>query len=210
MELVTDWSGHQEWLRDDYAYPLACTVEPMFPGKPELAHWAVVSIAEIKRAMWHVFTHRAEAKAKGELAARLIPQMCSWDVVVENLFRRLRDLVPVQGEVVHSLAMACRRDGGCPMVSCVAGCAGAGGPALPVGPAGARWRVPSGPAARQAAQAAGERPSWVHPDNLIELACADCRVRLRKSGRPAARVLHRFDFAGDLVSTLVVEEDERG
>ena len=30
--LATDWSGHQEWLRDDYAYPLACTVEPMFPS----------------------------------------------------------------------------------------------------------------------------------------------------------------------------------
>ena len=59
-------------------------------------------------------------------------------------------------------------------------------------------------------QAAGERPSWVHPDNLIELACADCRVRLRKSGRRAARVLHRFDFSGELVETLVVDEDERG
>lgn len=110
VELVTDWSGHQNWLREDCAYPLACTVEPMFPGKPELAHWAVVSVAEVKRAMWHVFTHRAEAKAKGELAARLIPQMCSWDAVAENLFRRLRDLVPVQGETVYNLAMACRRD----------------------------------------------------------------------------------------------------
>ena len=110
VELVTDWSGHREWLRDDCAYPLACEVAPMFPGQPELAHWAVVSIAEIKRAMWHVFTHRAEARAKGELAARLIPQMCSWDVVVEKLFRRLRDLVPVQGEIVHNLAMACRRE----------------------------------------------------------------------------------------------------
>jgi glycosyltransferase involved in cell wall biosynthesis len=110
VELVTDWSGHTQWLREDCAYPLACTVEPMFPGKPELAHWAVVSIAEIKRAMWHVFTHRAEAKAKGELAARLIPQMCSWDAVIETLFRRLRDMVPVQGEIVHNLAMACRRD----------------------------------------------------------------------------------------------------
>jgi glycosyltransferase involved in cell wall biosynthesis len=110
VELVTDWSGHQEWLNPDYAYPLACTVQPMTPGKPELAHWAVVEIAEVKRVMWHVFTHRAEARAKGELAARLIPQMCSWDAVVENLFRRLRDLVPVQGEIVHNLAMACRRD----------------------------------------------------------------------------------------------------
>ena len=116
VEIVTDWSGHREWLREDCAYPLACTVEPMFPAKPDSASWAVVSIAEIKRAMWHVFTHRAEAKAKGELAARLIPQMCSWDVVIENLFRRLRDLVPGQGEIIYNLAAACRRDqaGGLP------------------------------------------------------------------------------------------------
>jgi glycosyltransferase involved in cell wall biosynthesis len=114
--LATDWSGHKEWLRDDYAYPLACTVAPMFPGKPDSANWAVVDIAEVKRAMWHVYTHRPEAKAKGELASRLIPQMCSWDVVAENLFRRLRDLVPGPGEVVHGLAQACRRDqpGGMP------------------------------------------------------------------------------------------------
>jgi glycosyltransferase involved in cell wall biosynthesis len=110
VELVTDWSGHREWLNPDYAYPLACTVQPMFPGYPEQAHWAVVDIAEVKRAMWHVFTHRDEAKAKGELAARLIPQACSWDAVIERMFRRLRDLVPVQGEIVHNLAMACRRD----------------------------------------------------------------------------------------------------
>lgn len=113
-ELVTDWSGHQEWMREDYAYPLACTVQPMYEDKPELARWAVVDVAEVKRAMWHVFTHRAEAKAKGDLAARLIPQMCSWDVVVENLFRRLRDLVPGHGELVYNLAQACRRDAGHP------------------------------------------------------------------------------------------------
>ncbi len=108
--LATDWSGHCQWLSDDYAYPLACEVVPLFPGKPELAHWAAVELAEIKRAMWHVFTHRAEARAKGELAARMVPQMCSWDAVLPALFRRLRDLVPVQGEIVHNLAMACRRE----------------------------------------------------------------------------------------------------
>lgn len=109
--LATDWSGHTQWLREDTGYPLACTVEPMIAGKPELAHWAVVDVAEVRRAMWHVFTHRAEAKAKGQAAARLIPQMCSWDAVIETLFRRLRDMVPGQGEIVHSLAMSCRRAG---------------------------------------------------------------------------------------------------
>jgi hypothetical protein len=49
----------------------------------------------------------------------------------------------------------------------------------------------------------GERPSYVQPDNLIELACEDCRGRLRKSGRQVKRVLHRYDLAGSLVTTLV-------
>jgi hypothetical protein len=54
---------------------------------------------------------------------------------------------------------------------------------------------------------AGERPSYVHPDNLIELKCAECRDKLRRSGRRVTAVLHRFDFAGELVATLVIDED---
>jgi WhiB family redox-sensing transcriptional regulator len=56
----------------------------------------------------------------------------------------------------------------------------------------------------------GERPSFVHPDNLIELKCAECRDRHRKAGRRVMAVFHRFDFAGELAGTLVVDEDQRG
>lgn len=48
----------------------------------------------------------------------------------------------------------------------------------------------------------GEPPSFVRPDNLIELPCDDCRGRLRKRGVIVNRVLHRFDLAGRLVATL--------
>jgi hypothetical protein len=48
----------------------------------------------------------------------------------------------------------------------------------------------------------GEIPSYVYPDNLIELACEDCRTRLRRRGVRVRRVLHRFDLAGQLVETL--------
>lgn len=53
---------------------------------------------------------------------------------------------------------------------------------------------------------AGERPAYVHPDNLIELYCEDCTRRLRKRGRRVRRVLHRYDFIGELIETLVVGE----
>jgi hypothetical protein len=49
---------------------------------------------------------------------------------------------------------------------------------------------------------AGEQPSFVHPDNHIELPCEDCKYRLKKAGYPVRRVLHRYDLAGNLVGTL--------
>jgi hypothetical protein len=54
---------------------------------------------------------------------------------------------------------------------------------------------------------AGERPAYVHPDNLIELYCEDCTRRLRRVRKGVRRVLHRFDFIGVLVETLVVEDE---
>jgi hypothetical protein len=51
----------------------------------------------------------------------------------------------------------------------------------------------------------GGRPAYVHPDNLIELYCEDCTRNLRKRRAAALRVLHRYDFSGALIETLVVE-----
>jgi hypothetical protein len=52
----------------------------------------------------------------------------------------------------------------------------------------------------------GEQPSYIHPDNLIEFSCYDCRHRLaQQESRRVRRVLHRYDLAGTLIETLVVE-----
>jgi hypothetical protein len=51
----------------------------------------------------------------------------------------------------------------------------------------------------------GERPVYVHPDNLIEFSCYDCRHRMEQSGRRVQRVLHRYAVDGVLIETLVVE-----
>lgn len=56
----------------------------------------------------------------------------------------------------------------------------------------------------------GGQPSYVHPDNLIELPCEECKYWLRKTGRPAHRVLHRYDLAGTLVETLVIDAGPGG
>lgn len=52
----------------------------------------------------------------------------------------------------------------------------------------------------------GQQPTYVQPDNLIELACWACRKRAREAGRDVIRVLHRYDFAGTLIQTLEVVE----
>ena len=48
----------------------------------------------------------------------------------------------------------------------------------------------------------GEIPSYVYPDNLIELPCEECKAQLRRQGRQVKRVLHRFDLSGTLIETL--------
>lgn len=52
----------------------------------------------------------------------------------------------------------------------------------------------------------GQEPSYIHPDNLIEMACLDCKQELRRTGRVVRQVRHRYDFAGNLVDTILIEE----
>jgi glycosyltransferase involved in cell wall biosynthesis len=106
----TDFGGHKQWLNGDIGYPLDYELGPTFEQFPWAAHDAKVSVAHLKEQLWHIYTHRAEARRKAELASRLVPQMCDWSVVVEDLFRRIRDTVPVVGPQVYDKAMACRRE----------------------------------------------------------------------------------------------------
>jgi len=40
-------------------------------------------------------------------------------------------------------------------------------------------------------------------DNTIEFSCSDCARLLRNRGKGNCQVLHRYNFAGQLVETLV-------
>ncbi len=52
----------------------------------------------------------------------------------------------------------------------------------------------------------GGKPSYIQPDNLVEMACSNCRKALeRDQGLQVSRVLHRYNLAGELVETLVEE-----
>lgn len=68
-------------------------------------------------------------------------------------------------------------------------------------------RCPTGPRKLFAKLRLAGLPTPVTDDNLIELSCQDCRRRLRSEGRPVALVLHRFDIAGTLIETVVVDRE---
>lgn len=109
---ATNWGGMTQWLSPEYAYPLDYTLGPTDAAYPDGAFDAKVSVATVKEFMWHAFTHRGEVREKAELAARVIPQMCDWPVVMERFFERVRDNVPGKGEVLYNKAMQCRRERG--------------------------------------------------------------------------------------------------
>ena len=51
----------------------------------------------------------------------------------------------------------------------------------------------------------GQKPA-ITDGNLMELACSDCKRLLRDSyGIGSSRVLHRYDLAGVLVETKIVD-----
>jgi glycosyltransferase involved in cell wall biosynthesis len=108
---ATNYGGHRQWISGDWAYPLDYTLTPSFEDCPWGAHDAKVSVDHLAETIWHIYTHREEARQKAMRAQELIPKMCDWSVVVENLFRRIRDAVPSNnvGPQVYDKAMACRR-----------------------------------------------------------------------------------------------------
>jgi len=52
----------------------------------------------------------------------------------------------------------------------------------------------------------GKKPVYLE-DNTVEFACSDCARAARREGRDVLRVLHRYNFIGELVDT---EEVMRG
>jgi glycosyltransferase involved in cell wall biosynthesis len=107
---ATNFGGHTQWLSGDYAYPLDYTLAPTFERVPWGAHDARVSVEHLKDVIWHIYTHREEARRKGMLAAQTIPVMCDWTSVIERLFRRIGDEVTGPGPEVAAKAFACRRE----------------------------------------------------------------------------------------------------
>lgn len=88
--IATNWGGHQQWLMPGMNFPLDFTLEPIKPGSDVLN--ASANIQDLKDKMLYLFRNRAQAREAGSLAARTIPQMCSWTTVMDRLFEQLQQI----------------------------------------------------------------------------------------------------------------------
>jgi glycosyltransferase involved in cell wall biosynthesis len=84
--IATAYAGHMQWLTSEWGYPLEA-------GRDTYGHGVAAKVDPkvLADQMWHVYTHRTEARRKGELAARVIPPMCSWTHVVDRLMDVIRE-----------------------------------------------------------------------------------------------------------------------
>lgn len=92
--IATNWGGHTGWLRDDYAYKLDYALRAE-PGTVDTMA-ARASKEHLKELMLRVYNNRAEARDKGRIGARIIPQDMSW----EKAFSRL--LLGLQAPLGHA------------------------------------------------------------------------------------------------------------
>ncbi len=100
--VATANSGHLQWLSDSYAYGLDFDLVPVSSEWPDCL-WAEVDHKKFKETLLHVVRNRSEAKQKGEVASRTIPNMCSWDSVVIKFFEKIGRQFPE----LQSLASVC-------------------------------------------------------------------------------------------------------
>lgn len=96
--IATNWGGHTGWMNPDYAYPLDYTLAPSSVEYPTALN-ARADQEHLTRLMLHCFHNRAEVRGKGELAAQIIPGMCSWDVVMERFLLRVSESLGADGGV---------------------------------------------------------------------------------------------------------------
>lgn len=103
--IATNWGGHTQWLTPAVGYPLDYTLAPLSPAVPD-CQWAKASKDHLKSLMLHAVTHREELARKGDLAAVLIPDMCSWPKVVDRLMERVGQVNERGERVLHKYRVA--------------------------------------------------------------------------------------------------------
>lgn len=104
---ATAVGGHAQWLSSEYAWPLRFELKATSPGIDARA--AIVDQDHLKEVMLALYTDRAETAKRADIAARVLPGMVGWDVVLERLRLYVKDLAGGRGQEVAALMQACKR-----------------------------------------------------------------------------------------------------
>lgn len=107
--IATNVGGHTQWLSSMVGYPLNFTLGPVDPGVPNCL-WAKADKDHLKQLMEHCYRHRDELAVKGDTAASLIPEMCSWPRVIERLMTRVGECDDRGGRVLQKFHALRQRD----------------------------------------------------------------------------------------------------
>jgi glycosyltransferase involved in cell wall biosynthesis len=105
--IATNWGGMANWLSPSYAYPLDYALVPITPQLPNCKQ-ARASLDQMKELLMHTYKNRTEVKEKAYQASQVIPQMCSWDSVVEKFFLKLAKADPEKGGKLLMKAKMCQ------------------------------------------------------------------------------------------------------
>jgi glycosyltransferase involved in cell wall biosynthesis len=101
---ATQVGGHAQWLSNDVGFPLRWEWQDSVDGRG-----ALVDQNHLKETMLRLYTDRAEARQRGECAARTLPAMVSWDRVLDRLCNMLPSLAGRRGEEVAEKMQTCRQ-----------------------------------------------------------------------------------------------------
>lgn len=93
--IVSECGGHREWFDPAMGWMLSHSTLQEHdtvrrPGQGSLR----VDVDELATTMWHVYTHRDEARQRGEYASRALPVQCDWSKVVDRLYLSLNNQFP--------------------------------------------------------------------------------------------------------------------
>lgn len=90
----TAWGGQTDFLTEATGYPLPITgLEPASDYDPRDVFrglwWAAPDVAALRRLMRRVFTHRGEARARGEAARRAVVEGWDYRVIAARMVREI-------------------------------------------------------------------------------------------------------------------------
>ncbi|HEY3368234.1 MAG TPA: glycosyltransferase [Symbiobacteriaceae bacterium] len=105
----TAWGGQTDFLTEAVGYPLPILgLETVSDYEPREIYrglrWAAPDVAALRRLMRYLFTHRAEARRKGEAACRSVEQDWGYRTVAARMAAEIDRILAERGRSVGRLA----------------------------------------------------------------------------------------------------------